>query len=59
MPHSVFFRGGYAIHGTNQVSRLGTPVSHGCIRLHPANAAVLFKLIRQHGYSNTQIKITR
>ena len=59
MPHSVFFLGGYAIHGTDQESQLGTPVSHGCIRLHPANAAVLFKLIRQHGYSNTQIKITR
>ena len=59
MPYSVFFRGGYAIHGTNEVSRLGRPVSHGCIRLHPANAAVLFNLIRQHGYKNTRIRITR
>jgi lipoprotein-anchoring transpeptidase ErfK/SrfK len=59
MPYSVFFRGGYAIHGTNEVSRLGRPVSHGCIRLHPANAAVLYNLIRQHGYRSTQIRITR
>ena len=59
MPYSVFFRGGYAIHGTNEVKRLGRPVSHGCIRLHPANAAVLFNLIRRHGYRSTQIRITR
>jgi len=59
MPYSVFFRGGYAIHGTNEVSRLGRPVSHGCIRLHPSSASVLFNLIRQHGYKNTRIRITR
>jgi len=58
MPYSVFFRGGYAIHGTNEVSRLGRPVSHGCIRLHPASAATLFNLIRKHGYRNTRIRIT-
>ena len=39
MPYSVFFRGGYAIHGTTAVGALGRPASHGCIRLHPANAA--------------------
>lgn len=59
MPYSVFFRGGYAIHGTNQVSRLGRPASHGCIRLHPSNAATLFNLIRQHGTGNTRIRVTR
>ena len=58
MPWSVFFRGGYAIHGTNEIKRLGTPVSHGCIRLHPSNAAVLFKLIGAHGMRNTRIRIT-
>ncbi|WP_354191756.1 L,D-transpeptidase [Bosea sp. OAE506] len=36
MPHAVFFRGGYAIHGTTAVGALGRPASHGCIRLHPA-----------------------
>src|SRR6266851_1583502 len=40
MPYSIFFDGGYAIHGSYEVSRLGTPASHGCIRLHPKNAAV-------------------
>lgn len=58
MPWSVFFRGGYAIHGTNEIKRLGTPASHGCIRLHPSNAAVLFKLIAAHGMRNTRIRIT-
>mgnify|MGYP000459942441 FL=1 len=28
MPYSVFFHGGYAVHGTNYVKRLGRPASH-------------------------------
>ena len=32
---AIFFRGGYAIHGTNMVGRLGRVDSHGCIRLAP------------------------
>jgi lipoprotein-anchoring transpeptidase ErfK/SrfK len=48
MPYSIFFHGGYAIHGSYDVSRLGRPASHGCIRLHPANAAVLFALVKAH-----------
>src|SRR5688500_506227 len=35
MPHSIFFTGGYAIHGTPHVKNLGRPASHGCIRLAP------------------------
>ena len=45
MPYSIFFSGGYAIHGSYGISHLGSPASHGCIRLHPENAAVLFALI--------------
>lgn len=48
MPHSVFFHGGYAIHGTGYVKSLGRPASHGCIRLAPRNAATLFGLIRRN-----------
>lgn len=59
MPYSVFFLGGYAIHGTTEVKRLGRPVSHGCIRLHPSNAAQLFQLVRQVGKANTTIVIRR
>ena len=46
MPHSIFFRGGYAIHGTGYIKSLGRPASHGCIRLHPRNAAALYQLVR-------------
>ena len=49
MPHSIFFHGGYAIHGSYEISRLGGPASHGCIRLHPSNAATLFSLVRRYG----------
>jgi hypothetical protein len=49
MPHSIFFRGGYAIHGTNAVGRLGRVASHGCIRLAPENAAALYSMVKQEG----------
>lgn len=58
MPHSIFFLGGYAIHGTGQVRALGRPASHGCIRLHPSNAARLFSLVQKHGMRATRITIT-
>ncbi|MFJ5369134.1 L,D-transpeptidase, partial [Bosea sp. CER48] len=57
MPHAVFFRGGYAIHGTTAVGALGRPASHGCIRLHPANAAKLFALVKRHGAGQTRIAL--
>jgi lipoprotein-anchoring transpeptidase ErfK/SrfK len=58
MPHSIFFRGGYAIHGTYYVRSLGRPVSHGCVRLAPANAARLYSLVQQYGKGGTQIFIS-
>lgn len=57
MPHSIFFRGGYAIHGTTEVKSLGRPASHGCVRLHPDNAAVLYSLVQQVGRENTTIRV--
>ena len=48
MPYSIFFHGGYAIHGSYEISHLGSPASHGCIRMHPANAAVLFRLVQEN-----------
>lgn len=57
MPHSIFFRGGIAIHGTYETAYLGRPVSHGCVRLQPANAAALFELVRQQGMSATTIVV--
>jgi lipoprotein-anchoring transpeptidase ErfK/SrfK len=58
MPHSVFFSGGYAVHATNAVKRLGTPASHGCIRLHPNDASDFYTLVKAFGPSNTSIVIT-
>jgi hypothetical protein len=57
MPHSIFFAGGYAIHGSYEVSRLGRPASHGCIRLSPAHAATLFSLV-QSRVNDTNIVVT-
>ncbi len=57
MPHAIFFKGGYAIHGTSAVGRLGAPASHGCIRLAPGNARELFALVRKHGQRSTRIAI--
>jgi len=58
MPHSIFFHYGYAIHGTNYVSRLGRRASHGCVRLHPNNAATLFALVQEYGKRRTKIVVT-
>jgi lipoprotein-anchoring transpeptidase ErfK/SrfK len=57
MPYSIFFHGHYAIHGTNQIKRLGRRASKGCVRLHPRDAAVLFNLVKKHGMGNTRIII--
>ena len=57
MPHSIFFRGPFAIHGTMIVSRLGHPASHGCVRLDPSNASTLFDLVQQEGPAHTRIVI--
>jgi lipoprotein-anchoring transpeptidase ErfK/SrfK len=58
MPYSIFFKGGYAIHGSYETKHLGRPASHGCVRLHPSNAARLYALVQQHGKGNTTIRIT-
>jgi hypothetical protein len=58
MPDSMFFDlKGHAIHGFNDVPHLGMAVSHGCVRLSPANAAVLFGLVKQEGMANTTVEI--
>jgi lipoprotein-anchoring transpeptidase ErfK/SrfK len=57
MPNSIFFKGGYAIHATYDLERLGRPASHGCIRLHPQNAKWLFYLVNEYGKENTYIMI--
>ena len=59
MPHSIFFtKAGHAIHGTESEGRLGTPVSHGCVRLSRANATTLYALVEQQGVLNTTVTLT-
>lgn len=59
MPHSIFFtKIGHAIHGTDSVGRLGTPASHGCVRLSRENATTLYALVQQQGVLNTTVTLT-
>src|SRR3979490_2374296 len=59
MPHSIFFtKIGHAIHGTASVARLGTPASHGCVRLSRANASTLYALVQSEGVLNTTVTLT-
>ncbi|MCG8270732.1 L,D-transpeptidase [Aquamicrobium sp. NLF2-7] len=58
MPYSVFYHGGYAIHGTGAVKQLGRPASHGCVRLQTGNAATFYALVREAGMKNTRIVVT-
>jgi lipoprotein-anchoring transpeptidase ErfK/SrfK len=58
MPYSIFFLRGYAIHGSYEIKHLGSPASHGCVRLHPSNAKALYSLVSAYGRANTSIQIT-
>jgi hypothetical protein len=57
MLHSIFFHDGYAIHGTTELARLGKIASHGCVRLHPDNAAKLFDLVQKQ-MANTRVVVS-
>lgn len=59
MPHSVFFiKDGHAIHGSYEVKTLGKPVSHGCVRISPENAATLYALVKKNGLKNAEVVLT-
>ena len=59
MPHAIFFtKTGHAIHGTDSVNRLGSPASHGCVRLSRANAATLYALVKSEGVLNTTVTLS-
>ena len=58
MPNSIFFNGGIAVHGTYETARLGKPASHGCVRMHPRDAAMLYSLVRSHGMQNARITVS-
>lgn len=58
MPNAVFINGGVAIHATPHVSRLGTPASHGCIRLAPGNAKQFYSLVQRHGLKRVRVSVS-
>jgi hypothetical protein len=59
MPHSIFFdMHGHAVHGFFDVKHLGLPVSHGCVRLAPPNATILFELVKAEGMANTSVTVS-
>jgi hypothetical protein len=56
MPHTIFFdMHGHAVHGFFDVKHLGLAVSHGCVRLSPDHAAILFDLVKAEGMGNTTV----
>lgn len=58
MPNSIFFtKRGHAIHGYLNTKNIGMPASHGCVRLEPQNAELLFTLVKEHGVLNTKVVI--
>jgi hypothetical protein len=58
MPHAIFFtERGHALHGSYHVKSLGRRASHGCVRIHPDNAAKLFALVQKAGMSNTRVVV--
>src|SRR5580698_390430 len=58
MPHTMFFDlHGHAIHGFFDVKHLGLAVSHGCVRLAPEHAAILFDLVKAEGMANTSVSV--
>jgi hypothetical protein len=57
MPYAIFIQGGFALHGTPFMGKLGRKASHGCIRMHPDNAARLNGLVRSYGVRSTWITV--
>jgi hypothetical protein len=59
MPHAIFFdMKGHAIHGFFDVKHLGSPVSHGCVRISPEHATTLFHLVSTEGMKATTVVVS-
>ena len=53
MPHSVFYDGGWALHGiqdVREIRKLGQRASAGCVRFGPKDAKVVFDLVKAARY---------
>ncbi|MDJ0727893.1 MAG: L,D-transpeptidase [Prochloraceae cyanobacterium] len=42
VPYTMYYYGGYAIHGAYWHNRFGTPVSHGCTNMRPKDAQFVY-----------------
>ena len=58
MPFAIFYHEGYAIHATDATWALGRPASHGCVRLDPGNASLLFAMVEEQGTENMRVVVT-
>jgi lipoprotein-anchoring transpeptidase ErfK/SrfK len=57
MPHAIFFtKRGHSIHGSDHPG-LGTPASHGCVRLSLPNATALYQLVQANGMGTTKVVV--
>ena len=57
MPYAIFFtKRGHSIHGSDHPG-LGTPVSHGCVRLSLTNATILYELVQADGMAHAQVVV--
>lgn len=58
MPHSIFFNGNIALHGTQAEHLLGRPASHGCVRLSRAASEMVFNEVKSKGSKNAIVCVT-
>lgn len=59
MPFAQFFRNGIAFHAAlpSRIAMLGKRDSGGCVRLHPRDAKILWKLVDKIGVKQTQVLV--
>src|SRR5437763_11425022 len=58
MPHSIFFHGRFAIHGSYEISRLGRAASPRRVRLRSEQPAERFALVREVDFPKTETVVT-
>jgi hypothetical protein len=59
MDRAIFFTGGIALHATygDNIAKLGSKASGGCVRQSPENADKLYRLVKAYGMNNTLIRV--
>lgn len=59
LPYGIKFQGGNLIHAASKggMFYLGKRRSHGCVRLNPVHAKILYGLVREAGMKNTKVVV--